>query len=160
MKINRIDEKDRKILCALQKDGRVPNAHLAEKVGLSPPSVLERVRKLETRGLIRGYTAILDEKKLGFGATVFVQVSLALHKSEAIENFHKTILDLPEIHETYHVTGEEDYLLKVVLPNIESYEDFLLHKLTCIEGIDRVKSSFVLSSLKKHSYLKLLEEDC
>ncbi len=160
MKPLKIDEIDRKILCILQKEGRLPNARLAERVGLSPPSVLERVRKMEERGVIRGYMAQVEEELLGMKATVFVSVTLSFHNAEAINNFQRTILDMPEVIEAHHVTGEDDYLLKVVLPDIGAYESFLLDKLTRIEGVNKVKSSFVLSKLKRGGMLPLQPDGC
>jgi Lrp/AsnC family transcriptional regulator, leucine-responsive regulatory protein len=155
MKPLKIDAIDRKILRILQKEGRLPNARLAERVGLSPPSVLERVRKLEERGVIRGYKAEVEEDLLGMKATVFVSVTLSFHNSEVIDNFQRIILEMPEVIEAHHVTGEDDYLLKVVLPDIGAYESFLLDTLTRIEGVNKVKSSFVLSKLKRGGSLPL-----
>jgi len=160
MKPLKIDEIDRKILCILQKEGRLPNAHLAERVGLSPPSVLERVRKLEQRGVIRAYAAQVEEDLLGMKATVFVSVVLSFHNTKVIENFQRSILEMPEVIEAHHVTGEDDYLLKVVLPDIGAYESFLLEKLTRIEGVNKVKSSFVLSKLKRGGSLPLFPDGC
>jgi len=160
MKAPNIDDIDRRILCILQKEGRLPNARLAERVGLSPPSVLERVRKLEERGVIRGYGAVVEEELLGMTATIFVSVTLSFHNAEAINNFQRTILEMPEVMEAHHVTGEDDYLLKVVLPDIGAYESFLLEKLTRIEGVNKVKSSFVLSKLKRGGGLSLLPDGC
>jgi len=160
MKPLKIDDIDRRILCILQKEGRLPNARLAERVGLSPPSVLERVRKLEDRGVIRGYSAQVEEEMLDMKATVFVSVTLSFHNAEAINNFQRIILEMPEVIEAHHVTGEDDYLLKIVLPDIGAYESFLLDKLTRIEGVNKVKSSFVLSKLKRGGSLPLLPDGC
>jgi Lrp/AsnC family leucine-responsive transcriptional regulator len=157
MKDVRVDATDRRILAILQEEGRLPNARIAERVGLSPPSVLERIRKLEERGVIKGYAAQVEGERLGLRTVVFVQVSLSFHRSDAIESFRKSILATPPVLECYHVTGEEDFLLKVVVPDIADYEDFLLHTLTQIEGIGKVKSSFVLSTLKRSSRLPLPE---
>lgn len=155
MRAAKIDAMDRRILGILQKEGRLPNARLAERVGLSPPSVLERVRKLEERGVIRGYAALVEEEMLGMTATIFVSVTLSFHNAEAINAFQRIVLEMPEVIEAHHVTGEDDYLLKVVLPDIGSYESFLLDKLTRIEGVNKVKSSFVLSKLKRGGALPL-----
>jgi Lrp/AsnC family leucine-responsive transcriptional regulator len=149
MKPVRMDETDRRILAILQKEGRLANARIAEQVGLSPPTVLERIRKLEERGVITGYTALVDAPRVGLKAVVFVAITLSLHRAESIEEFRQAILALPEVLECHHTTGEDDFLLKVVVPDIENYEDFLLHKLTRLEGVGRVKSSFVLSTLKR-----------
>ncbi len=157
MTITKIDDIDRQILEILQAEGRLPNARIAERVGLSPPSVLERIRKLEEREIILGYAAQVDGTRLGLKTAVFVSVSLTFHRRESIEEFRQVILDIPEVLECYHLTGESDFLLKIVVPDIENYEDFLLHKLTCIDTVSKVKSSFVLSTLKRNTRLPLPE---
>jgi len=157
MKPLRMDETDRRILAILQSEGRLANARIAEQVGLSPPTVLERIRKLEEKGVITGYTALVDAPKVGLKAVVFVAITLSLHRAESIEEFRQSILAMPEVLECHHTTGEDDFLLKVVVPDIENYEDFLLHKLTRLEGVGRVKSSFVLSTLKRDVRLPLPE---
>ncbi len=151
----KIDEIDRRILEILQIEGRLPNARIAERVGLSPPSVLERIRKLEEKGIILGYGARLDGSRLGLKTVVFVSVTLTFHHLEGIEQFRETILEIPEVLECYHLTGESDFLLKIVVPDIENYEEFLLHKLTCIDSVSRVRSSFVLSTLKRNTRLPM-----
>ena len=157
MKAVRIDETDRKILSILQAQGRLANARVAEEVGLSPPTVLERIRKLEEKGIITGYTALVDAPSVGLRAVVFVAITLSLHRAESIEIFRRKILDMPEVLECHHTTGEDDFLLKVVVPDIANYEDFLLHKLTRLEGIGKIKSAFVLSTLKREVRLPLPE---
>ena len=157
MTVTKIDDIDRQILEILQAEGRLPNARIAERVGLSPPSVLERIRKLEEREIILGYAAQVDGGRLGLKTTVFVSVSLTFHRRESIEEFRQVILEIPEVLECYHLTGESDFLLKIVVPDIENYEDFLLHKLTCIDSVSQVKSSFVLSTLKRNTRLPLPE---
>lgn len=140
---------DRRILEILQRQGRIPNVQLAEKVGLSPPAVLERVRKLEERGIISGYAALVDNRRVGFGTLAFVAVSLNLHHKDSIEKFHAFVAGSESVRECYHVAGSEDYLLKVMARDIDDYEQFLLRSLTRTEGIDRVKTMFVLSTLKR-----------
>jgi Lrp/AsnC family leucine-responsive transcriptional regulator len=157
MRTLKIDDIDRKILAILQEEGRLPNARIAERVGLSPPSVLERIRKLEDKGIILGYAARVEGSRLGLKTAVFVSVTLTVHRSENIEDFRRRILAIPEVLECYHLTGDSDFLLKIVVPDIEHYEDFLLHKLTCIDNVSTVKSSFVLSTLKRDARLPLPE---
>jgi Lrp/AsnC family leucine-responsive transcriptional regulator len=147
---------DRKILEVLQAQGRIPNVQLAAEVGLSPPAVLERVRKLEEREIIRRYVALVDNKKVGLGTVVFVAVTLNLHQKDSIENFHEFVRDCSKVLECYHLAGTEDYLLKIYSADIDDYEDFLLSKLTRIKGIDRVKTMFVLSTLKKETAVPLV----
>jgi DNA-binding Lrp family transcriptional regulator len=142
----RLDAVDRQILEILQSEGRLPNARVAERVGLSPPSVLERIRKLEAKGVIRGYAAMIDGPRLGLRTEVYVAVALSLHRRERIEEFRAAVLAMPQVLECHHLTGEDDFLLRVVVPEIRDYEDFLLHHLTRIEGVSKLKSAFVLST--------------
>src|SRR5438105_2391153 len=105
-----IDDVDLQLLKLLQRDGRITNADLAKSVGLSPPSVLQRVRALERAGLVRGYTALLDPEKLGLKITAFAMISLSLHQDMPIERFRRSILEIDEVQECYHVSGEYDFL--------------------------------------------------
>ncbi|NIO02242.1 MAG: winged helix-turn-helix transcriptional regulator [Candidatus Latescibacteria bacterium] len=146
---------DRQILEILQEEGRIPNVQLAAKVGLSPPAVLERVRKLEERGIIEKYVALVDNKKVGLGTVAFVAVSLNLHQKDSIENFHKFVGDCSDVLECHHLAGAEDYLLKIYSHDIDDYEDFLLNTLTRTKGIDKVRTMFVLSTLKKQTAVPL-----
>ncbi len=146
---------DRRILEILQKDGRIPNVQLAAEVGLSPSAVLERVRKLEERGIIERYVTLLDNNKLGLGTIAFVAVSLNLHQRDSIDNFHEFVRKSEKVLECYHVAGGEDYLLKVYARDIEDYENFLLSSLTRTKGIDKVKTMFVLSTLKRETSMPL-----
>lgn len=146
---------DRQILEILQRQGRIPNVQLAAEVGLSPPAVLERVRKLEERGIIERYVALVDHRKVGLGTVAFIAVSLNLHQKDSIENFHGFVTDCSKVLECYHIAGTEDYLLKIYSRDIDDYEHFLLNTLTKIEGIDRVKTMFVLSTLKRETALQL-----
>lgn len=144
-----LNHADRQIIDLLQQQGRITNVQLAEKVGLSPPAVLERVRKLEEKGVISGYVAMVDSAKVGLGTVSFVSVSLNLHQKDSMENFHDFVRNCKSVRECYHVAGEEDYLLKVFSKDIDDYEHFLIHSLTRIKGIDKVKTMFVLSTLKR-----------
>jgi Lrp/AsnC family leucine-responsive transcriptional regulator len=146
-----LDHIDRKIINLLQDNGRMTNAQLAKEIGLSPPPMLERVRKLEKNGIIRKYVALVDPKKLDLGTIAFVSVSLSLHQKRAIQHFVSEIQKIPEILECYHITGEEDYLLKVVIKDIEHYERFLVEKLTPLSGISKIKTSFILNTLKQNT---------
>jgi len=148
---------DKKILEILQEKGRIPNVQLASEVGLSPSAVLERVRKLEERGIIERYVAIVDNKKVGLGTVALVAVSLNLHQKDAIENFHTFVKSCRKVLECYHLAGVEDYILKVLSRDIYDYEDFLLNTLTKIVGVDKVKTMFVLSTLKKETAIPLEE---
>jgi len=145
-----LDEIDVQILAILQADGRITNADLSKRVGLSPPSVLQRVRTLEKMGLIRGYHAILDHERLGLKLTAFAQISLSLHQEQPIERFRKQIAAIPEVLECYHVSGEFDFLLKIVVRDIRAYEALIREKITKIRGIRQIKTDFVLG-VNKHT---------
>ncbi|RJR30492.1 MAG: Lrp/AsnC family transcriptional regulator [Candidatus Latescibacterota bacterium] len=146
---------DTRILEILQTQGRISNVQLAAEVGLSPSAVLERVRKLEERGIIERYVTILDNRKLGLGTIAFVAVSLNLHHQDSIENFHAFVRANGKVLECFHVAGGEDYLLKVYTRDVEDYERFLLTSLTRTKGIDKVKTMFVLSTLKRETAIPL-----
>lgn len=148
-----LDKTDRQILKILQVNGRITNKELASQLGLSPPPTLERVKKLETQGYIEGYGARLNPDKIKLGAIMMVSVTLHPHTQEAIQAFHQAIQNLDEVMECYHLTGEDDYLLKVVCGNIAEYETFVVDKLSALKSLGKIKSSVVLSTLKKsHCY--------
>jgi Lrp/AsnC family leucine-responsive transcriptional regulator len=152
---NQLDQTDKKILNLLQENGRITNAQLAKEVGLSPPPMLERVRKLEKNGIIKKYVALVDPKKLDRGTIAFVAVSLRFHRQDAIQEFVTEIQKIPEVLECHHITGEEDYLLKVVIKDIAEYERFLLEKLTRFSGISKIKTFFILSTLKQETKIPI-----
>lgn len=143
-----IDEIDRKILEALQQNARISNVELADRVGLSPAPCLRRVQALETSGVIKKYVTLLDANTVHLGVTVFVQISLDLQVDVRLELFEQAILNRPEVLECYLMTGDSDYLLRVVIPDVASYEQFLKETLTRIEGVARIKSSFALKEVK------------
>lgn len=150
-----LDEIDRKILGFLQADGRMTNAELAKRIDLSPPSALHRVRALERAGYIRRYCAVLDAEKLGYKVTVWAMISLSLHQDQPIESFRASIAEIREIAECYHVSGEFDFLLKILVPDIRSYEQLIRDKLSRIRGIQQIKSSFVLATPKHSAQLPI-----
>lgn len=150
-----LDEKDVQILALLQSDGRITNAELAKRVQLSPPSVLQRVRALEKAGLIRGYVALLDPDRLGLKITALAMVTLSLHQERPIEQFRKAVQDIPEILECYHVSGEYDFLLKILVKDIRAYEAVIREKITKIKGIQQIKTSFVLGAPKQTTNIPL-----
>ena len=146
-----LDEIDRKILRLLQKNGRMTNAALAEAVGLTATPMLQRIKKLEQRGVIRGYAALVDPAALGRGTTAYVLVKQSVHDLDTHAHFIAAVAEFSEVLECRHIAGEEDYLLKVVVRDIAEYERFLLHRLTKVPGIDRVKTIFVLSTSKEET---------
>jgi Lrp/AsnC family leucine-responsive transcriptional regulator len=143
-----LDQTDRAILRLLQEDGSMTNTGLAERVGLTPAPTLERVRKLEREGYIRKYVALADQAKLGRPVTAFVSVIMKSHGQLTDASLRKAVAKLPEVLECHHIAGEEDYLLKVIAASPTDYERFVLGKLMKITGIEKVKTTFVLSSSK------------
>lgn len=140
-----LDRIDRRILECLQQDGGLSNQELAEKVGLSPSPCLRRVRALEEAGIILKRVTLLDRKKLGLSLTVILNIGMDRHTPERFEAFEQAVAALPEVQECYLVTGQEaDYQLKVVVPDMDAYQAFLLGKITRIPGVSGVHSSFVL----------------
>ena len=145
---NKLDDIDRNILAILQENGRITNAELASRIGISPPSMLERVKKLEKKGVIRRYVALVDPSMVDKGTMALVSVSLDRHRVKSIDQFTRAIEKLPEVMECYHVTGEEDYILKVVVKDIQEYENLILTKLTKLPALSKLKTSFILSTVK------------
>lgn len=144
-----LDEFDRKILKELLKDGRLTNNQLADKIGLSKSPCWQRVKRLEEEGYIQGYTAILNQSKLGMAEIVMVEVTLDRHDDAMLRKFEKAIAELPEILEAYLTTGEYDYFLKVAIDGTLSYEEFLRTKLYTIPGLKHTRSCFSLGCLKR-----------
>ena len=155
-----VDAIDRQILDILQREGRITNAELATRVGLTPGPTLSRVNKLESMGLIRSYVAILDRNKLGLGDTAFVSIILKQHGKASSLAFVEAMKTLPEVLECHHIAGEEDYLLKVVAASPADYEEFVLDKLSELPEVLRVNTTFVLSSPKSLTALPLTKELC
>ena len=150
-----LDEVDVRLLALLQQDGRITNADLAKSVGLSPPTVLQRVRALEKTGLIKGYHALLDADRLGLKITAFAMITLALHQEQPIERFRRSVQDIEEILECYHISGEFDFLMKIVVKDIRAYEQFVREKLSKIKGIGQIRTSFVLAPTKHTTQINL-----
>jgi Lrp/AsnC family leucine-responsive transcriptional regulator len=148
MPVMTLDTVDLKILRLLQDDGRMSLAELAGKVGLSSSPCLRRVRILEKSGVIARYVAVLDQQAVGLPVSVFVSVKLEKQKEELLDKFSKTIARWPEVLECYLMTGPRDYWLRVVVPDLQAYERFLKQKLTRIEGIASIESSFALEQVK------------
>ncbi len=163
----KLDEIDIKILNILQNEGRITNTKLASQVGISPPATLDRVKRLEKAGVISKFVALLDRKKLGISILAFVSVSLSVHQLSSLDNFTRSIAELDEVLECYQISGDSDFILKVALKSLDVYSDFLINKLTGIEGIQNIKSTFVLETIKQGTaYLidndskKSAEPDC
>ena len=141
----KLDRYDQHILEVLQQDGRINNQDLADRIGLSPSPCLRRVRALEESGLIMGYRALLDAKKLGLTLMALIHISMDLHTPERFANFEAAVSVLPEVLECLLITGQDaDYQLKVAVRDMDHYQSLLLDQLTRIEGVTGVHSSFVL----------------
>jgi Lrp/AsnC family transcriptional regulator, leucine-responsive regulatory protein len=150
-----LDATDKKILTILQQDGRITNAKLAHDVGLSPPAVLERVRRLESSGIIDKYVAILNRERTGFGLQTIVMISLSHHQISSLQEVKERLTKLDEVLECHQLTGDVDFLLKVAVKDMNAYTNFVNNKLSGIPGIQNVKTSFILESLKNDTALKL-----
>ena len=155
MRYMEIDTIDHAILGALQKKGRISNADLAHQVGLSQSACLRRVRTLEQAGIIEGYTALLNQKVSGRPQSVFVQITLVSQESHDLEEFEAHVIERPEVMECYLMTGDADYLLRVIVKDAADYERLHREFLTRLPGVDRVKSSFALRVVRKRSTMPL-----
>ncbi|MBL4929772.1 Lrp/AsnC family transcriptional regulator [Fuscibacter oryzae] len=153
----RIDRIDRHILTLLQQDGRLTMQEISDRVGLSPTPVLRRIRLMEEAGLIKGYVALVDQKRAGLPVSVFVSVRLERQREDALLRFSKAIADWPEVMECYLMTGRQDFLLRVVVASLEDYDQFLKSRLTRLEGVASIESSFALAQEKYTSALPLRE---
>jgi Lrp/AsnC family transcriptional regulator, leucine-responsive regulatory protein len=145
--IERLDEIDRKILAILQTDSHLTNTELSERVMLSPTPCLRRVKRLEAEGYIQGYHAKVDRNKLGLSVMVFVQITLNQQIDSALEVFEGTIQECPEIISCYLMTGDNDYLLQVVVRDLDHYAELVRNHLSQIPAIQNIKSSFVLQQI-------------
>lgn len=144
----RLDKTDLKILKLLQENSKITNLELSKKIGLSPAPTLERVKKLETTGIIKSYHAHVDPEKIGLNVQTFILVNLAWHKPNALENFLEKIKKIPEIIECYIITGDADFILKVICSDLRSYEKLLFNTLSQIEEIERLKTLMTMSKPK------------
>ena len=152
-----LDRYDRHILEILQQEGRIANQDLADRIGLSPSPCLRRVRALEESGLIVGYRALLDAKKLGLSLMAIVHISMDRHTPERFANFEASVAVLPEVLECLLITGQDaDYQIKVAVRDMDHYQALLLNKLTRIEGVTGVHSSFVLRRVVDRTALSVV----
>lgn len=151
-----LDDIDRRLLLAIQENGRSTATELADRVGLTPSPCLRRLRLLEDAGIIRGYTALLDQKKVGLPVSVFVSIKLERQSEEAMRTFEDAIRSWPEVLECYLMTGQRDYLLRVVARDLEDYERFVKARLTRVAGIANIESSFALGQVKHTGALPLV----
>lgn len=143
-----IDAKDRRILSALRANGRLTIGDLSEQVGLSPSPCWTRVKRLEAAGVIDRYVAVINHSAIGLQSLAFIEVTLDKHDSNALESFETAIMAMPEVLDANLVTGDYDYLLKIVVRDTQHYEDFLRNRIYKISGLRHTRSSFNLRALK------------
>jgi len=155
---SQLDHIDRKILTILQQDGRIANNKLAEKVGLTTTPTLERVKRLEREGVIKGYSARVDEEAIGKGLVVFCSLRLAVHQMHTLDEVCDQINEMSEIQSCYHITGDSDFLLKILVADMPAYEKFMHDKLTRLPGIERIYSNIVLSTKKENFHIPIDED--
>ncbi len=153
-----MDKTDKKILNILQNNGRITNSKLASEVGISPPAMLERVKRLESSGMIRQYTALIDRESAGFGLLAIIILSVSLSQVTSLKDVENSLSQLEEVMECYQLTGDVDFLLKVAVRDMPMYTSFINDKLTNIPGIQNIRTSFVLNTLKSTTVLNI-EED-
>ncbi|MBE89619.1 MAG: ArsR family transcriptional regulator [Rhodospirillaceae bacterium] len=155
MRIYELDAVDRRILAVLQKQARISNIDLAEQVGISPSPCWRRVKTLEDSGVIAKHVSLVDPAAVGLPVSVFIQVTLERQIETALETFEQTVLARPEVMECYLMTGDSDYLLRVVVADLSAYERFLMDHLTRLNGVASIKSSFALKQVKYGTALPL-----
>jgi Lrp/AsnC family leucine-responsive transcriptional regulator len=148
-----IDSLDLKILRILQEKGKISNIQLSQEIGLSPAPTLERVKKLETSGMIKSYHAVINANKLGLGFSALIQISLTRQINNAIKNFTKAISEIPEVTQCLQVTGNFDYQLLVIVKDIPAFERLIADKLSKIEEIGQMQTMVVLSTIKDSKIL-------
>ncbi len=155
MSVYKLDSIDRKILEILQSNAKITNAQLSKDIGLSPAPTLERVKKLEESGIIQSYHAQLNRDKVGLGVTTFVMISLTGHKKDVTDAFVTQINNIPEVIECHHITGEGDFLLKVIAKDISSYQKLMLEKINEIDEVASTKTMVILSTFKESKVLPI-----
>jgi Lrp/AsnC family leucine-responsive transcriptional regulator len=151
----RFDDIDIAIIDQLQHDSKITNAKLAKRVGISPPSTLERVKKLEQSGIITGYVARIDPAAVGKSMSAIVSITLREHGEDRLREFARSVAALDEVRGVYHTAGDEDFFLRVVVSDMSQYEDFVVRKLSAIANIGRIRTSFCLSVVKEETAVPL-----
>ncbi|MFT3989587.1 Lrp/AsnC family transcriptional regulator [Aestuariivirga sp.] len=150
-----LDDADRRILKVLQSAGRISNVELAERVGLSPSPCLARVKALEQRGVIKHYAALVDPDSVGLGISVFIQITLERQIEKSLDTFEKRMAALDEVMECYLMTGDSDYLIRVVVADLRALERFIVRDVSTIPGVANIRSSMALKQVKYNTALPL-----
>ena len=153
--MSNLDAIDVKIIAAVQNDGRISINDLAEKVGLSPSPCARRLRILEEKGVIKGYTAMIDQTKVGLPVSAFASIKLERQREEDLDRFAKAVAGWPEVVDCYLMTGQRDYLMRIVVRDLQAYETFIKSKLTRLEGIASIETSFALDQVKRAEVLPI-----
>ena len=151
----KLDELDKKIIRILQKEGRLSNKELSERINLTTTPTLERVRRLEKRKVIEGYSAIVNKESIGKGFSAFVSVTLSIHQLNLLDEFTSAIKSIPEILACYNTTGEGDFLLYIVARDVKDFEQLLRSKLANLPDVQRLHTSIVLSTIKEESNIPI-----
>ena len=155
MPSSELDDIDRKILRALQADAKITVNELAERVGLSPSPCARRVRLLEKAGIIKGYAAIIDQKKVGLPISAFASIKLERQREEDLDRFAEAVSRWPEVVDCYLMTGQRDYLMRIVAQDLDAYERFLKDKLTRLDNVASIETSFALGQVKRSEALPI-----
>lgn len=150
-----IDALDKKILKILQGSGRLTNAELADKVGLSASACHRRIKSLEEQGYIRDYATLLDPNKVGYPISVLLEVTLSQHSKEGLQAFERDVVRIPQVMECYFVAGDIDYHLRVVVRSTEDYERLYLDKLAVLPNVQRIKSMFAMRNIVRKTVLPI-----
>lgn len=151
----KFDEIDIAILDQLQADSKITNATLAKRVGISPPSTLERVKKLEQSGIIKGQVALVDPSSVGKSITAIVHVTLDKHGVQELRDFNEAIDNFGQVLDCWHTAGEDDFILRVLASDMGAYESFVVHELSAIGNIARIRTSFCMSTVKQTTVVPL-----
>ena len=155
MPSSELDDIDRKILRALQADAKLTTAEIAALVGLSPSPCARRVRLLEKAGIIKGYTIVLDQKKVGLPISAFASIKLERQREEDLDRFAQAVARWPEVVDCYLMTGQRDYLMRIAAADLEAYERFLKDKLTRLDNVASIETSFALGQVKRSEVLPI-----
>lgn len=148
----KIDDIDRKILEFLHENAFISNKEMAQRLGMSPTPIHERIKKMEKEGIIKGYKAIIDAHKLGKSLTVFCEITLKEHAADYLKQFENDVMELKEVQECFCVSGNSDFLLKIVVSDMDDYRDFILHKLASIKNIGNAQSHFVMNEIENQNF--------
>ena len=151
-----LDSTDKQIVNLLQQNSKANIKEIALKIGLTQTPTYERIKRLEKSGIIKNYVAILDKEKAGFSVEVFCQVTLLVHSKEMITKFENAVNKIDEVVACFHVAGNYDYLLQVIVKDMKSYQIFLKNKLSVLDSVSNVQSTFVMTSTKEYSIIKMI----